>query len=458
MCGGPPRASRTHPPGPARRTHHVTSSDAARPSVAVVGAGISGLTAAYLLRGDHDVTLFESEPRAGGHAHTHDVDLADGSPAAVDSGFIVLNDRTYPVVNRLFAELGVRTRPTEMSMSITCDGCGLSFAGGRKLPGIFAQRRRLLDPRFLRFLLDVKRFQRTALALLEGAEAGGETGLAEHPLSYGDFLSQEGFGDYFVAHYAMPVVSCVWSMGYEEARGYPAAYLFAFLRHHGFLSVSGSPTWHTVVGGSRTYVETILQRLRSDAGHGVEVANGVTAVARVDGGVEVTDGSGRTRRFDKVVLATHADTSLALLSDPTPKEKELLGAFGYSTNQTFLHRDMTTMPSVPGARAAWNYRLDTCDATTDRTRVTYWMNRLQGHPESSPLLVTLNPDDAPAEVIAEMTYEHPTYTAESVAAQARLGELGDGVTAFAGAYHGWGFHEDGARSGVAAAASLGVDW
>ena len=228
----------------------MTDSTQARPTAAVIGGGVSGLTAAYLLSRTHHVTLFEADDRVGGHAHTHDVPLSDGTSAAVDSGFIVLNDRTYPLLQRLFAELGVDTRPTEMSMSITCDECGLNYVGGRKAPGIFAQRRRLLDPRFWRLLLGIRRFQKAALRLLADEPESG--------LTYGEFLDRHGFGEHFVTHYALPIVSCVWSMGHREALDYPASYLFAFLDHHGFLVLNDAPTWHTVVGGSRSYVGASL--------------------------------------------------------------------------------------------------------------------------------------------------------------------------------------------------------
>jgi predicted NAD/FAD-binding protein len=416
-----------------------------RPTVAVVGAGVAGLSAAYALQRTHHVTLLESEDRLGGHAHTHEVGLPSGEQVAVDSGFIVLNDRTYPELQRLFADLRVPTRPTEMSMSITCAGCGLGYVGGRSARGIFAQKRRLVDPRFWRLLLSVRRFQKAALALLDSGE----------DLTYGEFLEREGFDRFFVSHYALPIVSCVWSMGHEEAMGYPAAYLFAFLRNHGFLVLRDAPTWHTVVGGSRTYVRAVAARLDV-----VRTGARVTAVSRTPDGVRVemrgADGEESSATFDQVVVATHADTALGLLVDPTPDEKRLLGTFGYSTNRTFLHRDEAFLPDRYAVRASWNYRLEDCEAVEDRTRVSYWMNRLQGHPEEAPLVVTLNPEDdsVPRQVIAEMSYQHPTYTAESVAAQRELASLNDGRVAFAGAYHGWGFHEDGCRAGLAAAASL----
>ena len=423
-----------------------------RPTVAVIGAGVSGLTAAYLLQPTHHVTLFEADDRLGGHAHTHDVELSDGASVPVDSGFIVLNDRTYPMLRRLFGELGVQTRPTEMSMSITCEGCGLSYKGGTGANGIFGQRRRLLDPRFWRLLGGIRRFQKAALALLDGS--------ADPDLTYGEFLEAQGFDAHFVTHYALPVVSCVWSMGHRDALAYPAAYLFAFLRHHGFLALGDAPTWHTVVGGSRSYVETITSRLDV-----VRSGHRVTAVSRKPDAVEldvIPPGGGPSEHhgFDKVVIATHADAALALLTDADETEMDVLGVFGYSTNVTWLHRDATFLPAHERSRASWNYRLEDCDTLTDRTRVTYWMNRLQGHPEADPLLVTLNPDDAtaPDDVVARMTYRHPTYSAASVAAQDRLAELSSDRLAFAGAYHGWGFHEDGCRSGVAAARALGVFW
>jgi predicted NAD/FAD-binding protein len=425
----------------------MTDSTQARPTVAVIGGGVSGLTAAHLLSRTHHVTLFEADDRVGGHAHTHDVPLSDGTTAAVDSGFIVLNDRTYPLLRRLFAELAVETRPTEMSMSITCAECGLNYVGGRKASGIFAQRRRLLDPRFWRLLLGVRRFQKAALRLLaEEPESG---------LTYGEFLDRHGFDRHFVTHYALPIVSCVWSMGHREALDYPAAYLFAFLDHHGFLRLGDAPTWHTVVGGSRTYVGAITSRLDV-----VRTRTRVTAVSRKPDAVEVDDELGAHHAFDKVVLATHADEALALLTDAGEDEQEVLGAFGYSRNVTHLHRDESVLPARRAGRASWNYRLEGCRTVTDRSRVSYWMNRLQGHPESDPLVVTLNPGDGetPSDVVATMTYLHPTYTAASVAAQRRLAGLNSDRLAFAGAYHGWGFHEDGCRSGVAAAEALGATW
>jgi uncharacterized protein len=422
-----------------------------RPRVAVVGAGVSGLTAAYLLEDTHHVTLFEAEHRLGGHAHTHDVGTGQGGSVPVDSGFIVLNDRTYPMLRRLFSELGVRTRPTEMSMSITCAGCGLGYAGGRGPRGIFAQPRRTVDVRFWRLLLQITRFQRRAKALLDATEqSGGAT--ADASLTYGDFLRGEGFDPYFVAHYALPVVSCVWSMGQDEALDYPAAYLFAFLRHHGFLDLGDAPTWHTVVGGSRVYVEAVAQRLDV-----VRRGSPVSAVTRTPDGVRVQTGVGAqaaTEEFDQVVLATHADEALRLLASPTPAEQRLLGAFDYSTNHTYLHRDEAFLPDRR-VRASWNYRLEDCGHHVDRSRVSYWMNRLQGHDEREPLVVTLNPHEAPSQVVAEMTYQHPVFTTESVAAQRRLADLNDGRVAYAGAYQGWGFHEDGCASGVRAAVSLG---
>lgn len=420
-----------------------------RPTVAVIGGGVSGLTAAHLLRRTHDVTLYEAQDRLGGHAHTHRVPRPDGGVDHVDSGFIVHNDRTYPHLTRLFRELGIRTRPTEMSMSISCDGCGLSWAGGRGAGAVLAQPRRALDPRFVRMLTEIPRFHRDARRLL-AAEDRDPT--------WGRFLQEGGYSRYFVDHFALPLVTCVWSSGAQDARDYPARHLFAFLEHHGMLSVSGSPTWRTVVGGSATYVAAVAAGLER-----VHVADPVTAVARYADGVDVRLASGAVATHDRAVIATHPDQTLAVLADATPAEKTHLGAIRYSRNTAVLHRDAGHLPSAPRARASWNHRMDAC-GDAEQARVTYWMNRLHGLPEGDPArgeyLVSLNPDRAIADeqVIARMEYEHPIFTREAVAAAAALQDEGGDRLAFAGAWLGWGFHEDGCRSGVAAAAKFGGTW
>ncbi|HEX4225630.1 MAG TPA: FAD-dependent oxidoreductase [Pseudonocardiaceae bacterium] len=418
-----------------------------RQRVAVIGSGVSGLTAAYLLQRTYDVLLFEADDRLGGHAHTHDVPTDNSRTVAVDSGFIVHNQRTYPNLLRLFAELGVPTKDSEMSMSVRCDGCGLEYAGARQLAGLFAQPRNAANPRYLRMLGEILRFHRHARRLLTEPDTGDTT--------IGAFLAIGGYSAYFVDHFLLPVVSAVWSADRDSAKQYPARYLFTFLNHHGLLAVGGSPRWRTVVGGSRTYVELASKNLTA-----VHLGSPVRTVTRHAAGIEVRDAGDAHYEVDRVVVATHPDQALRLLADPTPAETRVLGAFRYSRNETVLHRDPRILPAAPGARAAWNYRKPACHGDPGTVQVSYDMNRLMRLDEPGEHIVTLNGGEAidPDQVIATMVYAHPVYTPESVAAQRELPNLNDGRTAFAGAYHGWGFHEDGCASGVRAAASLGVTW
>ncbi|MBP2370059.1 NAD(P)/FAD-dependent oxidoreductase [Pseudonocardia parietis] len=420
-----------------------------RPTVAVVGSGVSGLTAGYLLSRSHDVTLYEADDRPGGHAHTHELATSDGGLTHVDTGFIVHNDRTYPNLLRLFGELGVSTQDSEMSMSVRCDGCGLEYAGARGPAGLFPQPSTVARPQYLRMLGEVVRFHRHARRVLEADDAGDVT--------LGAFLAIGGYSRYFVQHFMIPVVSCVWSAGAAVSTDYPARYLFTFLDHHGMLSLGDSPQWRTVTGGSRSYVDRIVKQLPV-----VRTATPVRSVLRTPAGVEVRDDADAVAAFDKIVVATHPDQALRLLGDDaTPGERNVLGSFSYSHNETWLHHDTSLLPRARRARAAWNYLKPACTASAEApVLVSYDMNRLMRLTDPDDWVVTLNGAGRvdPDTVVARMRYEHPIYTPESVAAQRRLPELNTPVTAYAGAYHGWGFHEDGCASGVRAARALGVSW
>ncbi len=423
----------------------------ARQRVAVVGSGVAGLTAAYLLQRRYDVTLFERDGRIGGHANTKDVPTRDGRLVPVDTGFIVHNEHTYPHLLRLFGELGVATQPSEMSMSIHCDECGLEYAGARGLRGIAATPSAFANPRFLRLLVEVKKFHVQAHRVLASTETDGAT--------LGGFLAQGGYSDYFAQHFLLPLVASVWSSGIGDARLYPARYLFEFLNHHGMLTVTGSHAWRTVVGGSRSYVERAVKGLSA-----VQTSTPVRSVVRTATGIEIHDDADDLHTFDRVVIATHPDQALRLLADPTRDEREVLGGFSYSRNPTVFHTDPSVLPRRRSARASWNYRMRQCrpgpPGTAARIQVSYDMNRLQSLSEPVDYIVTLNDEHGVAEdkVIERMVYEHPIYTPESLAAQHRLPSLATDRTVYAGAYHGWGFHEDGCVSGVRAAAAFGVDW
>ena len=430
---------------PVRLRGGLTMTGSAPRRLAVVGSGVAGLTAAYVASSDEavSVTLYEADDRLGGHADTHDVAGPDGV-LAIDTGFIVHNERTYPTLLRIFAELGVATQDSEMSMSTRDDATGLEWAGALGAAGLFPTGRNLARPAYLRMLTEIPRFHRAARRLLE--EEGDDTTLRT-------FLDTHGFTAYFARHFMEPVVAAVWSCDPDVALDYPARYLFSFLDHHGMLGVFGSPEWKTVVGGSRSYVDRIGARLDD-----VRLGTPVRSVLETAHGVEVVDATGHAETFDAVVIATHPDQALALLADPTPTQREVLAALPYSANPALLHTDESLLPRARRARASWNFRRVADDR--GQVTVTYDLTRLMRLPTETHYLVTLGGEDLvdPATVIARREYAHPLYTPESVAAQARLPECATDRVAFAGAYHGWGFHEDGARSGLVAAERLGFRW
>lgn len=424
--------------------------DLAGRSIAVVGSGVAGLTAAYVLSARNRVTMFEADDRLGGHAHTQFIDGGDGAVLGVDTAFLVHNDRTYPTLCRMFSELGIETRDTDMSMSVRDDRVGrrsLEYAGARGIGGLFPSLSNLGRPRYLRMLAEVKRFHREATRLLDD-----ESGSEESDETLGSFVERHDFSQYFVEHFMTPLVAAVWSCAPGAAMRYPARYLFVFLQHHGMLSVFGSPTWRTVAGGSATYVEAIAKGI-----HEISTGSPVLAVKRLSHGVQISVADAAPRQFDAAVIATHPDQALRMLAEPTVAQRTVLGSIRYSTNHAQLHTDETVLPRRSRARASWNYL---ASPSTDNVLVTYDITRLMGLPGPRRFLVTLGGRERidPETVIAEMTYEHPLYTPESVAAQALLPTIDDDRLTFAGAYHGWGFHEDGAASGLRAAERLGAKW
>jgi len=410
--------------------------------IAIVGAGIAGLAAARALAGQHDVVLYEAAARPGGHVYTVD---ADGH--AIDLGFIVCNRERYPAFFALLGELGVATRPTTMAFSVALPGDGgddLEWSSA-SLGAVFADRRRLLDRRHWRFLLEVLRFvrrARTDLAAGVPAEATLDAYLAARRAS-------ADLRDRFI----VPLAAALWSLAPDRCGEFPARTFLGFLDHHGMLRPVRPLAWRTIVGGSRRYVDALVARLRATPRFTLALATPVRAIARDAAGVTVL-AAGREQRFDRVVVATHADTALGLLAAPSPDERRVLGSFRYSANHTVLHTDRRFLPRRPAAHASWNY---VADPDTSRVAVTYSMTRLQGLPDA-PYLVTLNPRNRPRGVLHEVAFQHPQLDAAALAAQAALPLLG-GIhrTYYAGAHFGFGFHEDGMQSGIAAAARAVAD-
>lgn len=409
--------------------------------IAVIGAGVSGLTAAWTLAARHDVVLFEREPRLGGHAHTHEVAVG-GAVVPVDTGFMVFNERTYPQFVGLLKALGVESRPSDMSFSVRCDRCDIEYSSVG-LRGLFARPRQAFTTPHLAMLADVLRFFRTGRAALADGSA--------RTYSLGGFLDAHRFGDALVRHFVLPMGGAIWSASSRTMRDFPAASYLRFLENHGLLAASGQPVWRTIVGGSRTYVDRIAAAL----GDGVRVSAPVTRVTRTATGAIVQAEGREPMVVDAVVIATHADEALALLGDASPEERSALGAFRYSVNPTVLHGDARWLPATPAARASWNVRMPDCRDEHRPVTVTYDLARLQGLDDAHPMLCTLNGDDIAAPVYARMTYAHPILDGAAIAAQPRVAALnGTRRTFFCGAHLRYGFHEDGVMSALAAVERL----
>jgi uncharacterized protein len=410
--------------------------------IAVVGAGVSGLTCAHLLHPEHDLTLFEAGPYAGGHTNTVRVDTVDET-LHVDTGFIVYNDRNYPSFERLLERLGVPTKPSDMSFSVS-DEQGEFEYNGSSPNGLFATRRHLVDPAFHRMVRDLLRFNREAPELI-GLNGSGP--------SLGGFLEQGGYSDLFVQRLIVPQAAAVWSADPAQMWSFPASFLAEFFQNHGMFGASGRPDWRTVAGGARNYVQAITAPL----GHRLRLSTPVERIERHDDRVELTPRGGEPESFDEVIVAAHADQALRMLADPSDAEREVLGAIPYQPNEAVLHTDRALLPRRKRAWASWNYHL--LDEPAEQATVTYHMNRLQSLDTDEQICVTLNRGSAihPDKVIQSFRYHHPVYTNAGLAAQKRFTEIsGRRRTSYCGAYWGYGFHEDGVRSALRACERFGA--
>lgn len=401
--------------------------------IAIIGAGISGLTAAHYLASRHRVVLFEAEKRLGGHTHTVDV-MEGGCPIPVDTGFIVFNTRTYPNFVRLLADLGVGWTESDMSFSARSERRDFEYSAPR-LSGLFAQRRRLLSPGFARMVVDIGRFYREARTLLEDG--------AEVPLL--EWLRERRYSTAFIDDHLFPLVRAVWSANREVAERFPARFLARFFDNHGFLQLFGAPRWLTISGGARSYVRAILSRFPGEVRLGVAVRS----VRRAQDGVVVSSEWAGAERFDHLIIACHSDQALALLTDASQLERSVLGAIPYQRSEAVLHTDQSVMPRNRPAWSSWNVHLD--DEGADGPCLTYWMNRLQPLGAARNYFVTLNRSERihPEHVIHRQVYAHPVFTAAGVQAQARYAELiAHRHTSYAGAWLRNGFHEDGVVSAL----------
>ena len=405
--------------------------------IAIVGTGVSGLVAARLLDSRHDITVFESAERIGGHVNTIPVQGPDGS-WAVDTGFIVFNEKNYPLFTKLLRQIGVASQPSDMSFSVRCDRTGLEY-NGTTIRTLFVQKRNALNPAYLRMIADIMRFNRQAPKAIRNGAAG---------LSLGAYLEKSGYSDRLAEHYLVPMGSALWSLPRNRVMDMPVEFFVRFFENHGMLTVDDRPQWRVVQGGSDRYVERLVEPFKDR----IRVSTPVRSVRRRPDHVLVNG-----ERFDEVVMACHSDDALTLLEDPTPTEREVLGAFPYQDNEAVLHTDTRVLPHRPGAWGAWNYHLRPDEDAP--VTVTYNMNVLQTLEAEQTYCVTLNPapDLDESTVVYRTRYRHPLYTLEGMRAQGRHWEVsGVNRTHYCGAYWGYGFHEDGVRSGVKVAQTFGI--
>jgi uncharacterized protein len=413
--------------------------------IAIVGSGIAGLTCAYLLNRHHDIQVFEASDWIGGHTHTVDVEV-NGRPYAIDTGFIVFNDWTYPNFIRLLNELGVAFKPTEMSFSVSDPVTGTEY-NGHDLNTLFAQRSNLVSPAFWGMVRDILRFNRRAMDDLDQGRIAAD-------MTLGDYLTQNGYGRRFIEHYIVPMGAAIWSMSLVDMLAFPLQFFVRFFKNHGLLSVSERPQWHVVEGGSRSYVAP----LTASFAERIRLNCPVLRVERDAEGVTLHSAAG-SERFDKVVFACHSDQALALLAQPSQIERDILGALPYANNDVVLHTDTRLLPKRPLAWASWNYRLG--GPSEHPAAVTYDMNILQGIDSDTTFCVSLNQTAAidPSKILGRFQYAHPQYSLAGIAAQARWQELlGEQHSYFCGAYWANGFHEDGVVSALRVARELGASW